>query len=107
MKKLLLLLPLAGLMACENPRQEHTTYTEPPRQTDTLETGALPSDTIYYTVQKFDKKISDCQSDTTNCASFTATFPLVEIRLHSFVADSINYLIRNKLYSPLIGDKVA
>lgn len=94
-------------MACENQKQEHKTYTEPPQQTDTFEVKALPSDTIYYTVEKFDKKIPGCQSDTANCASFTATFPLVEIRLHSFVADSINYLIRSKLYSPLIGDKPA
>jgi len=94
-------------MACERPKQEHKTYTEPPKQTDTLEVKVLPSDTIYYTLERFSKKIADCQSDTANCASFTATFPLVEIRLHSFVADSINYLIRSKLYSPLIGDKPA
>lgn len=109
MKNILCLLLVATLLvACEeennqnNAGQSYTTdsFTEP----DTNAVMAMPSDTVFYEIKGYDKKISGCQSDTANCASFYATFPLIEPRLHGKVSDSINNFIREKIYAPLYGD---
>ena len=62
-------------------------------------------DTLTYEVKSYDKKIEGCANEKTNCASFIASFPVLNVMVHGKVADSINNFIRAKLYYPLIGDE--
>jgi hypothetical protein len=110
MKKLSILFALlATLSACEEKSDQagRGYIADEEKIRDTMADPVMPSDTLYYDIQGFNKTNPQCQSDTANCATFVASFPLIEMRLHHRIADSVNNLIRSKLYSPLIGDKTA
>lgn len=72
-------------------------------QSDTIE--VFTGDTLLYEIKGFNKQIEGCVNQNTNCASFIASFPVLNGKAHGKVADSINNFIREKLYSALIGDE--
>jgi hypothetical protein len=112
MNKIQLLATIAAvavMAACEPNRPEggltHGDNAE--KIPDSTMHDLMPSDTLFYLVQGFNKNSDGCVSDTADCASFKSSFPVIEARLHGQVSDSVNNFIRQKLYSPLIGDKPA
>ncbi len=112
MNKIQLLVTIAAvavMASCEPDRPEggltHGDNAE--KIPDSTMHDLMPSDTLFYLVQGFNKTSSVCVSDTADCASFKSSFPIIEARLHGQVSDSVNNFIRQKLYSPLIGDKPA
>lgn len=110
MNKILLLVTLVTVLAaCENKGHEggltHGDNAE--KIPDSTMHDLMPSDTLFYLVQGFNKSIDGCVSDTADCASFKSSFPVIEARIHGQVSDSVNNFIRQKLYSPLIGDRQA
>lgn len=112
MNKIQLLVTIAAvavMASCEPDRPEggltHGDNAE--KIPDSTMHDLMPSDTLFYLVQGFDKTINGCVSDTSDCASFKSSFPVIEARLHGQVSDSVNNFIRQKLYSPLIGDRPA
>jgi hypothetical protein len=112
MKKLILLFAMLALFAaCEEDKNTAAAgrgyIDDEEKMRDTMTPPVMPSDTLYYDIQGFNKTSPDCQSDTANCATFVASFPLIEMRLHHRIADSVNNMIRGQLYRPLIGDKPA
>lgn len=97
------------LAACEEKTnlRDKQYYNDTTQQIDTNAVIEMPSDTIFYAIKGFNKRIDNCVSDSANCATFNATFPLVEDLIHGKVSDSINNFIRKKLYKPLIGGEQA
>ncbi len=63
-------------------------------------------DTLVYEVKGFNKQIEGCVNEKTNCASFIASFPVLDPKANGHkTADAINNFVRSKLYSALIGEE--
>lgn len=107
MKNILIIsLGLLLLFSCKDKvvkSGEETTETAT-SNADTAIKVITPSDTISYNIKGFNKQIDSCVNDSVNCASFVASFPLVDARIHGKTSDSVNNFVRVNLYKPLIGE---
>lgn len=105
----LLILAILLAAACKNKPERPETLGDVPTDSvaDTAAVAEISIDTAIYTINSYDKKNDDCKGDTSNCATFKASFPIVQKTNNNPFADSINNFIRQNLYSPLFGDKPA
>ncbi len=107
MKNIIIIgLGLLLLSACEDKtvKTDNNLAKKTIDEQDTTVVVKMPTDTIFYAIKGFDRQIDSCVSDSINCASFVASFPLIEKRVYGEIADSVNNFVRENLYKPLMGN---
>jgi hypothetical protein len=108
MKNILIISALVLVLFSCKQNQKNTETNDTIPDTSAIEYSdeeTTTGDTLQYTTKGFNKKNAGCVSESANCASFEASFPLLNKSIHGKVADSINNFIRELLYKPLIGEE--